>query len=390
MAEPDVYRRVVEATRDGLVMFDASGVITFANSRMAELLGRDPAEMVGYSLLDSLDDGGQERFRRYLAVLDAAPDDDEGEDGREARLHRPDGSSIWVVVSHGPVRDDDGRRIGWLHRVTDQTEQKRLIDLAAPAREAAGRRAVDRADRQLGVGRRVGHRRPGPTSSTASTASTPTSSRRPTRDSCSSSTPTTGRWSRRRSRRRSTGEDEFAWDARIVRVNGEQRWVRGLGRVERGPDGAPLTMGGTAQDITEQIEVEQQAAEATRRLFLLQSDGQRRPTRPTASTRRPARRDRRTRVHDVAAGLRVPRPDADGVGEPIDLRARVGRPGARILTRAWPSRPVGPGCMEVGPVPGHEETHSMVAIPVLHRRRDRVRGPAARPTRCRPTSTPTR
>ena len=26
------------------------------------------------------------------------------------------------------MRDDDGRRIGWLHRVTEHTEQKRLLD----------------------------------------------------------------------------------------------------------------------------------------------------------------------------------------------------------------------------------------------------------------------
>ena len=47
----------------------------------------------------------------------------EPRDNLDAHFVRPDGTTIWGLVSHGPVRDDDGRRIGWLHRVTPYTER---------------------------------------------------------------------------------------------------------------------------------------------------------------------------------------------------------------------------------------------------------------------------
>ena len=271
MGEPDIYRRVVESTRDGLLMFDSAGTTTFANARMAELLGRDPDEMVGLSLLDSLDDLGRNRFRRYLAELDTAPQDDEGDDAREARLYRPDGSSVDVVVSHSPVRDDDGRRIGWLHRVTEETEQKRLLDslrqreqLLAAAQSIAriGSWEWDVATDTVSWSDQL-YRIYGvdPDEFEATYEALP-----PVH-------PPRGPADRRGapSRRRSAGEDEFAWDARIVRLDGEQRWVRGLGRVERDRDGpTDARWAEPRRTSPSRWHREQLAAEATRRLYLLQ------------------------------------------------------------------------------------------------------------------------
>ena len=362
MGEPDIYRRVVESTRDGLLMFDSAGTTTFANARMAELLGRDPDEMVGLSLLDSLDDLGRNRFRRYLAELDTAPQDDEGDDAREARLYRPDGSSVDVVVSHSPVRDDDGRRIGWLHRVTEETEQKRLLDslrqrekLLAAAQSIAriGSWEWDVASDTVSWSDQL-YRIYGvdPDEFEATYEGFlqfihPDD--RPIVEAAVAST--------------FGGEDEFAWDARIVRLNGEQRWVRGLGRVERDREGRPRTMGGTAQDITEQMASEQLAAEASRRLYLLQQM---------------ASAANQTNSLDEAiqlAALGVPefttwqpiclfRADAEGLGEKVDLThpsaSWVPEADAGLAEQARLSQK-----LEHRPVPGHEDTHSTVAMPVV-------------------------
>ena len=48
------------------------------------------------------------------------------------------------------------------------------------------------------------------------------------------------------------------------------RWVRGRGLVERAPDGTLLRMSGTSQDVTDLVTADDMAAEANRRLFLLQ------------------------------------------------------------------------------------------------------------------------
>ena len=175
------------------------------------------------------------------------------------------------------------------------------------------------------------------------------------------------------------GEDEFAWDARIVRASGEQRWVRGLGRVERGRDGSPADDGrhrpghhraGRASD--------QHGRRGHPTAVPAADDGHR--GQPDQQPRRggPARRDRRTRVHDVAADLPVPRRRRSGVGEQVDLRAPVGHLAARARPGAGRAARAGPRSSSVGPSPGHEDTHSIVAMPVAARRRDHVRGRAAR------------
>ncbi len=183
------------------------------------------------------------------------------------------------------------------------------------------------------------------------------------------------------------GEDEFSWDSRIIRNGGEERWVRGLGRAERDADGAPTRMGGTAQDITERVLADQNAADATRRLFLLQ-------TMATAANQ--------TNSLDEAVELAaygVPeyttwqpmclyRVTRAGLGEEVSMRHAsatwLPEPDRDLAERATRSK-----ALEVAPVAGHEETHSLVAMPVLLDGETDVRGQAARRRGARPTRTPT-
>ena len=188
--------------------------------------------------------------------------------------------------------------------------------------------------------------------------------------------PADGRGGRRVDR--STGEDEFAWDARIVRAGGEHALGPRPRPGRAGPDGSPLTMGGTAQDITERMRGRPAGRRGDPTAVPAADDGHARPTRPTASTRPSSsprsaypssrrgsrsactaptpsgvRRGRSTCAHPSAAWL--PEPDPD-------LAERARR--SRMLERR--------------PGPGHEDTHSIVAMPVAARRRDHLRGRAAR------------
>ena len=248
---------------DGLWVFDDHGITTWANDRMAELLGRDPAEMVGLPVLDTLDDQGREDFARSLARMVRTG---ESHDNVDAYFVRPDGTAVWGLVSFRPVLDDAGRRTGWLHRVTPYTERKELLDTLA-ARE-----------HQLATAQRIAHigswswdvgedriewseelcRIFGVAPGTLVTYADYTSRLHP--DDRATAVAAI----------EETAGDEYAFDHRIVRPDGEVRWIRGRGVIERGPDGAPVRMSGTAQDITDMRNADEQAAEATRRLVLVQ------------------------------------------------------------------------------------------------------------------------
>jgi PAS domain-containing protein len=93
---------------------------------MAELLGRDPAEMVGFNALSALDEVGQVQLLAHLHELQSGG---EPGDNLECSLLRKDGSRLEALISHTPIIDDAGHRRGWLHRVSEFTQQRQLLDI---------------------------------------------------------------------------------------------------------------------------------------------------------------------------------------------------------------------------------------------------------------------
>ena len=179
--EDDLYRWMVAASPDGLWVFDEEGRTIFANARMAEMLGRDPDDMVGFSVFDAVDEVGKEQFR--------APPRRARDHGRARRQPRVQPARrarqplLGARVAH-PARRRRGNASG-----LDAPRQRaqRPAQAARPAR----RGPVDRQDRQLGVGRR---RRPGVVVRRALPHLRPRprpTSPRPTRASSRASTPTT-------------------------------------------------------------------------------------------------------------------------------------------------------------------------------------------------------
>ena len=161
----------------------------------------------------------------------------EGQENLDAYFRRPDGTSVWGLVSNAPVLDDDGRRTGWLHRVTPYTDRKELVESARRARAAARDRPADRPHRQLGVGPRRG---PGRVVRRA----VPDLRRRARHPGDVRVLPRADpprRPARRRphragrSRRRPSASTPSTTGSSAP--DGEVRWVRGRGFIERAPDG---------------------------------------------------------------------------------------------------------------------------------------------------------
>ena len=167
------------------------------------------------------------------------------------------------------------------------------------------------------------------------------------------------------------GPDEFSWDARIIRKGGEVRWIRGLGRVERGPDGLPIRMEGTSQDITDVVRADTVAAAATRRLVLLHELA-------TAANGAQALAEAFAMTADAIAehsewsaicAYTVPGPDPDVSvgGAQIERVLLSGRPGGAVAAPddALARRALGSGVLEHGAVGTPHPSRCLVAVPVL-------------------------
>jgi PAS domain S-box-containing protein len=256
---------------DGLWIFDDRGVTTWANDKMAELLGRDPAEMVGLRVEEVLDEQGRRDFAHHLAemVRGGTP-----RDNVDAYFVRPDGTTVWGLLSYVPVPSGPGApggaggRAGWLHRVTPYTERKELLDaLAAREQQLATAQSIahigswswdvsgdgvewsDEMCRILGL----------PEGTAGSYDGYLARVHRADRDGLVASIE--GAVAR---------GDGFAYDHRLVRDGGDVRWVRARGLVDRDTDGRAVRVSGTSQDITDLRKADDQAVRATRRLRALQ------------------------------------------------------------------------------------------------------------------------
>ena len=250
----DLARWLVQASPDGLWVFDENGLTVVANDRLAAMLGRAPEEMRGLSVFDCLDAQGKIEFGQHLDDLRA---NQTPGDNLECSLLRKDGERIWALVSHTSIRDDDGKHVGWMHRVTEYSQQRRLIDTLsrrehqlAEAQHIAKIGSwewdvaadvvtwsdelyriyeVDRADGLVPDYQAfLDHLHPDDRGRVA--------------DMISEAMATTG---------------HFEFDARVVRRNGTTMWIRGRGKVTRDDSGAVIRMGGTSQDITETKDAEQ-------------------------------------------------------------------------------------------------------------------------------------
>ena len=345
---------------DGLWIFDDHGVTTWANDRMAELLGRDPAEMVGLRVEDVLDEQGRRDFTHHLADMVRGGTPRENVD---SYFVRPDGTTIWGLLSYVPVpagRGGAGGRAGWLHRVTPYTERKELLDaLAAREQQLATAQAIAHIgswswDLDSGgvewseeMCRILGLPEGTPGSYTAYLARVHPADQ----DGLTAAL----------DEALAHGE-HYAFDHRVVRDGGEVRWVRSRGLVEHDGTGRPARMNGTSQDITDLRNADHQAVRATRRLRALQglaTAANRATTMQEALVELAAMLSASTTWTLVGAYLL----DQDPAREPVAVDLRVGHvpvdldPG--LADRAGGTGEVTVGA-EVATMPGFR----LVALPV--------------------------
>ena len=113
------YRSIVDTAYEGIWAIDLSGNTTFANARMAEMLGCSLDTLRKASALDFLNPKHRPAALAHFASYAR------GESSIvEVRLVREDGKTLDALSSCSPIRDESGQPIGALGMFTDITDRK--------------------------------------------------------------------------------------------------------------------------------------------------------------------------------------------------------------------------------------------------------------------------
>jgi diguanylate cyclase (GGDEF)-like protein/PAS domain S-box-containing protein len=116
------YRRIVETAEEGVLQVDDRLHATFANRRMAEMLGWTRDDMVGRKIYDFMDEDEQAKVRQIVREWDVDP----GPRRHEVRFRHRNGEDVWTRCSATPLESADGRPDGAVALVTEITEQRTI------------------------------------------------------------------------------------------------------------------------------------------------------------------------------------------------------------------------------------------------------------------------
>jgi PAS domain S-box-containing protein len=133
------YRRIVETAQEGIWVIDAAGVTTFANARIAEMLGYRVEEMVGRTVFEFSDAEGRmiaeanlERRKKGIA------------EQHDFKFIKSDGTPVWAMVNTNPIYTRQGGVVGALAMVADITARKEMEDALKEAKEQLECRVQER------------------------------------------------------------------------------------------------------------------------------------------------------------------------------------------------------------------------------------------------------
>ena len=127
-----LYREIVETSSDGIWVFDLDGRLLYVNRACAELVGMPVGDTLGRTALEFLDEVGREQFAEHLQDLRRG---NFNESDVEVQFVKRDGTTLWVLVSETPMYDDAGELTGILHRMTDYSDRRRIVDELSASEE---------------------------------------------------------------------------------------------------------------------------------------------------------------------------------------------------------------------------------------------------------------
>ena len=133
------WRMYVDTASEGVFTMDADTRITYANQRLAEMLGGKPEDIIGTHVADYIFPEDMPDVRRRVQNRRAGIPE-----RYERRLKRRDGSAIWTFLSAIPLQGKDETFQGSFAMFIDITERK-LVEETLKKSEAELRRANQEA-----------------------------------------------------------------------------------------------------------------------------------------------------------------------------------------------------------------------------------------------------
>jgi len=127
------YRALAEQLGEGLVTSDRAGTYHYCNQRFAEMLGFEPAELLGRSFRDIVAERDWAMLRTQLEEHGLSKSDPS-----EIQLKRKDGTLLDCLISAAPLLDDQAVVQGFLMLLTDITEHKKAEEAAWQTHKTEG------------------------------------------------------------------------------------------------------------------------------------------------------------------------------------------------------------------------------------------------------------
>lgn len=115
------YRLLVESLQEGIWVIDANARTTFANRRMAEMLGYTVEEMIGKHLFDFMDEQGKKSAQKLLERRRQ-----EIKEQHDFEFVRKDGRHLFALLEASPLTDTEGNYGGAIAGVLDITDRKKI------------------------------------------------------------------------------------------------------------------------------------------------------------------------------------------------------------------------------------------------------------------------
>jgi len=116
------YCQIIETAEEGVWIIDAESKTTFANQRMAEMLGCTIDQLMGKSMYDFIDPEWQP-----VAQNNVQRRQQHIREQHDFKFRRMDGGVLWAIVSATPIFEN-GEYAGALGMITDITARKQAED----------------------------------------------------------------------------------------------------------------------------------------------------------------------------------------------------------------------------------------------------------------------